>query len=90
MLAGGQEGIGDGEMRDGGSDDAKGIRPGQGAVEGGKNRHAVFFGDFGGVLRGGILHAGKFDQAGGGETGVDAGMFLAEGTHPDHRHFKLG
>jgi hypothetical protein len=36
------------------------------------------------------MDAGELDLPGGGESGVDAGMFLAEGTDPEHGDFKLG
>ena len=90
MFAGGQEGVSQLEMGAGGGDDAESGRTGHGLTQGGKNRHAIFFGDFGGGLRGGIMHAGKLDQPGGGQIGVDAGMFLAQGTDPQDGHFKLG
>ena len=90
MFAGGQEPVGQFKMGAGGGDDAKRPGPGQGLIEGGENRHAIFFGDPGGRERGGILHAGELDQPGGGQIRVDAGMFLAQGPDPKHGHFKLG
>jgi hypothetical protein len=34
------------------------------------------------------MAAGELDLAGGGELGVDAGVFLAQGANAEHRDIK--
>jgi hypothetical protein len=36
------------------------------------------------------MDAGELDLSGGGQSGINAGMFLAERTDPDHGHFEFG
>ena len=68
--------------------DAEGISRGEGLVERGEGRDAVFLGDFGGLAGRKVMDAGEVDLAGGSEFGIDAGMFLAQGADPEHRDFK--
>ena len=51
---------------------------------------AISFGDFPRGLGGDVVNAGEIDETGGGDFGVDAGMFLAERTGAEHSDFDSG
>ncbi len=90
MFAGGEEAFGEVEMRVGRGDDAEGVGPGEGVANGGGRRATRYFSAIlAAWVCGKVMHAGEFDQAGGGEIGVDAGVFLAQGADPEHRDFKI-
>ena len=78
VFAGGENFPGEFEVGAGWGDDAEGIGFRNGFFDGGENWNAVFFGDAGGLRRGGVVKAGEFDLAGGGHFGIDAGVFFAK------------
>jgi len=80
VLAGFEEFLRDVEMGGGGSDDAGGVAVGNRFVGAREGSGVMFVGDFFGGLGVDVENAGELDFAGGGEFGVEAGVFLAEGT----------
>ncbi len=54
-----------------------------------KTRTLIFLGDFLGLGCRDVEDAGKFDFAQGGEFGVNAGVFLAEGADSEDGDFEL-
>jgi hypothetical protein len=75
-----EEGAGEFEVGGGGGDDAEGVAGGDGIVGGGEGADAVAIGDAARGVGGEVVDAGEFDEAGGGEFGIDAGMFATEGS----------
>ena len=89
MLALREQGFGEVKMGGGGGDDAQGVAGGGGFGQGGENARAVFCGDFAGGFGGGVIDAGELHLAGGGEFGIDAGVFLAERTDAQHQATRI-
>ena len=88
MFAGGEESAGHFEMGARGRDDAEGPGGGQGVVQRGEDRDAIFLGDPG--------RLGCCDSCTPAKTmrpaaaiGINAGVFLAQGADADHRHFEF-
>ena len=66
------------EVRDGGRDDAEGVRCSGGFGDGSEGARAEFLGDTAGGLGGDIEEAGELYKSGLRQFAVDAGVFLAE------------
>ncbi len=89
MLAGGEDCFGQFKMGGGGGDDAERLGGKEGLVEGGESRDLILFGNLRGLLRRNIMHAGKTDLSRRGQPGINAGVFLAKGTDPEHGNLEL-
>jgi hypothetical protein len=90
VLAGGDEAAGQIEMRVRGRNDAESLGASQGLFQCAKTRNAQFAGDFCPLGSGDIINSGEDDLAGGGEVGINAGVFLPQGTDSDDCDFEFG